>query len=201
MKVLLPFVCMLVWVFAAAPSGARGETFTVFAAASLSDALNDAIKTYQARTQDTVRASGTRRAPHSARQIENGAPADVFISADLEWMDYLQKKSRTACQSLRPRAQRTRADCACRLDNQARHHSRVPARGCARKRPAGSGRSLAASRRVVMRRAHWRRWASGRASSTASRRRAMFARRSCWWPGVKHRSASFTAPTRPSSGG
>jgi molybdate transport system substrate-binding protein len=83
---------MLVWVFAAAPSGARGETFTVFAAASLSDALNDVIKTYQARTQDTVRASYAASAA-LARQIENGAPADVFISADLEWMDYLQKKS------------------------------------------------------------------------------------------------------------
>jgi molybdate transport system substrate-binding protein len=83
---------MLVWVFAAAPSGARAETFTVFAAASLSDALNDVIKTYQARTQDTVRASYAASSA-LARQIENGAPADVFISADLEWMDYLQKKS------------------------------------------------------------------------------------------------------------
>ena len=82
---------MLVWVFAAAPSGARAETFTVFAAASLSDALNDVIKTYQARTQDTVRASYAASSA-LARQIENGAPADVFISADLEWMDYLAGK-------------------------------------------------------------------------------------------------------------
>ena len=57
---------------------------TVFAAASLKNALDEVAPA------GTVVSYGASSA--LARQIESGAPADVFISADLDWMDYLDKK-------------------------------------------------------------------------------------------------------------
>ncbi|MGH7024983.1 MAG: molybdate ABC transporter substrate-binding protein [Caulobacteraceae bacterium] len=64
---------------------------TVFAAASLKEALNTAGWVYVAQFLHPVRFSyGASSA--LARQIEQGAPADVFISADVDWMDYLAKK-------------------------------------------------------------------------------------------------------------
>jgi molybdate transport system substrate-binding protein len=75
-----------------APQPAVAETnITVFAAASLKNALDDANAAF-------TKASGvkvvTSYAASSAlaKQIEQGAPADVFISADLKWMDYLAGK-------------------------------------------------------------------------------------------------------------
>lgn len=59
----------------------------MFAAASLGDAIaavNAAWKQRGGRTVVSLASSSTL-----ARQIENGAPAQVFISADLEWMDYV----------------------------------------------------------------------------------------------------------------
>ena len=76
----------------AALPAAAADTVTVFAAASLTDALNEIGKTYEAKTGQHVvfsfAASSTL-----ARQIENSAGADMFLSADLDWMDYLDKKS------------------------------------------------------------------------------------------------------------
>lgn len=67
-------------------------TVTVFAAASLKNALDDVAQGYTAQTGVPVK---TAYAASSAiaRQIEQGAPADVFISADSDWMDYLAKRS------------------------------------------------------------------------------------------------------------
>src|SRR5262245_56141357 len=64
---------------------------TVFAAASLKNALDDAAKIYQAKTGDKVTISYAASSA-LAKQIESGAPADIFFSADLDWMDYLQEK-------------------------------------------------------------------------------------------------------------
>ena len=67
------------------------DTLLVFAAASLRESL-DAVNA------EWVRQGGARAVPSYAassalaKQVENGAPAQVFISADLEWMDYLEKK-------------------------------------------------------------------------------------------------------------
>jgi molybdate transport system substrate-binding protein len=63
----------------------------VFAAASLRNALDEAAALYATRTGVHVRISYAGSSA-LARQIEAGAPADVFISADLAWMDYLEKK-------------------------------------------------------------------------------------------------------------
>jgi molybdate transport system substrate-binding protein len=62
----------------------------VFAAASLKNALDDAIADYAKRTGIKVDASYAASGP-LARQIEAGAPADIFISADLTWMDEVAK--------------------------------------------------------------------------------------------------------------
>ena len=64
---------------------------TVFAAASLQEAMDEAAAAYQAATGQPVRVSYAG-SPALARQVEQGAPADVFFSADLGWMDHLQGK-------------------------------------------------------------------------------------------------------------
>ncbi len=59
----------------------------VFAAASLKNALDDVAALYQQRTGKTVAISYAGTAT-LAKQLENGAPADIFFSADMAWMDY-----------------------------------------------------------------------------------------------------------------
>ena len=68
------------------------EKLTIFAAASLSNALTEVDAQYEKATGIKVIHSFASSST-LAKQIENGAPADVFISADLKWMDYLQDKS------------------------------------------------------------------------------------------------------------
>lgn len=63
----------------------------VFAAASLANVLNDLSQTFTAETRIPVTAS-LAASSVLAKQIEAGAPADVFFSADLEWMDYLDQR-------------------------------------------------------------------------------------------------------------
>jgi molybdate transport system substrate-binding protein len=73
--------------FAAGAPLAAQQSITVFAAASLRNALDDTDAAFSQATGIKVVAS---YAASSAlvKQIEQGAPADVFISADLRWMDY-----------------------------------------------------------------------------------------------------------------
>jgi molybdate transport system substrate-binding protein len=70
---------------------ARDKTLVVFAAASMKNALDDVNTTFTRSTGIKVVAS---YAASSAlmKQIEQGAPADVFVSADLDWMDYGSQK-------------------------------------------------------------------------------------------------------------
>lgn len=65
---------------------------TVFAAASLKEAMDQAAALYRTTTGTPVTVSYAASST-LARQIEQGAPADVFVSADLEWMDYLQQRA------------------------------------------------------------------------------------------------------------
>lgn len=85
MRRLVLLLCMLVL-----PLSARAQ-ITVFAAASLTDAMNSIGAAWQKAGNPAARfsygASSTL-----ARQISEGAPANVFASADEQWMDYLQKK-------------------------------------------------------------------------------------------------------------
>jgi molybdate transport system substrate-binding protein len=70
---------------------AAADAVTVFAAASLKEALDENAKAYEAKSGDRVVISYAA-SPALAKQIEAGAPADLFISADLDWMDYLEQR-------------------------------------------------------------------------------------------------------------
>ena len=61
----------------------------VFAAASLTDAMQQVADGYSKSSGTTVKISFAASSA-LAHQIESGAPADVFVSADRDWMDYLQ---------------------------------------------------------------------------------------------------------------
>ncbi|MBI1179741.1 MAG: molybdate ABC transporter substrate-binding protein [Alphaproteobacteria bacterium] len=75
----------------ASPVRAQSQGLTVFAAASLTNALQDIGERYTKETGVPVRFSFASSSA-VARQIEAGAPADVFVSADTEWADYLEKR-------------------------------------------------------------------------------------------------------------
>jgi len=66
------------------------DTLTVFAAASLKNALDDVDAEFAKTTGIKVTASYAASSA-LAKQIEQGAPADVFASADVDWMDYPQQ--------------------------------------------------------------------------------------------------------------
>ena len=78
----------------AAPAAHADEQVVVFAAASLKNALDEVNKACE---KDVGEAAKISYAASSAlaKQIEEGAPADVFISADLDWMKYLSDKKLT----------------------------------------------------------------------------------------------------------
>ena len=87
---MLKFIAILSGVLAlAAPlrPAAAPKPLTVFAAASLKNSLDAVDAAYMQKTGAVVRASYAGSSV-LARQIEQGAPVDVFISADVDWMDY-----------------------------------------------------------------------------------------------------------------
>jgi len=87
-RLLLPFVVMLAMLSAVC---ARADNVTVFAAASLKEALDDIAAGFHEATDHTatVVLAGSSVL---ARQIRQGAPADVFISASPDWMDDLERE-------------------------------------------------------------------------------------------------------------
>jgi molybdate transport system substrate-binding protein len=74
------------------PQAQAKEKITVFAAASLKTALDAVNAAWTAETGNEATISYAASSA-LAKQIEQGAPADVFISADLDWMAYLTDKS------------------------------------------------------------------------------------------------------------
>jgi len=73
-------------------SDSRFKTITVFAAASMKNALDDVSETFTTRIGIKVVTSYDASSA-LMKQIEGGAPADAFVSADLKWMDYgVEKK-------------------------------------------------------------------------------------------------------------
>jgi len=88
--VLIAWLVIVLLVPAHVP--ASSADLRVFAAASLKDAIGDANVRYQRVTGRKVVAS-FGGSDTLAQQIKNGTPADIFISADIDWMDYLAKHS------------------------------------------------------------------------------------------------------------
>ena len=85
---------LAVALFAVVPASLAQEKVTVFAAASLKNALDEvnAAWTASAGKDATISYAASSAL---AKQIEEGAPADIFISADLDWMAYLSDKGFT----------------------------------------------------------------------------------------------------------
>lgn len=84
---------LAVLLLAAIPAYAA-DTVTVFAAASLKNALDDVNAACEAEVGEKATVSYAASSA-LAKQIEEGAPADVFMSADLDWMKYLSDKNLT----------------------------------------------------------------------------------------------------------
>lgn len=92
---------------AAVPADARASStaeavpaILIFAAASLTDPVGELARAFSAREAGPGQSAPARVRVRTsfaassvlARQIEAGAPADVFLSADTEWMDYLEQR-------------------------------------------------------------------------------------------------------------
>jgi molybdate transport system substrate-binding protein len=69
-----------------------GKAVLVFAAATLKPALDEAVASWRATGQGGEVSVAYGPTPALAKQIENGAPADIFLSADPAWMDYLAER-------------------------------------------------------------------------------------------------------------
>jgi molybdate transport system substrate-binding protein len=80
--------------FGVGATTAQDNTITMFAAASLTNALDDVDTAFtkQSGIKVVVRYGASSAL---ARQIDQGAPMDVFASADLQWMDYCARKKAT----------------------------------------------------------------------------------------------------------
>jgi molybdate transport system substrate-binding protein len=91
MRRIAYFVSAIAILLLAAQPVAAQEALTVFAAASLKNALDDVNAAFSKASGIKVTASYAASSA-LARQIEAGAPADAFISADLKWMDYVADK-------------------------------------------------------------------------------------------------------------
>lgn len=83
---------------AALAGSASGQELTVFAAASLKNALQQVAEAYEAQTGTDLHLSFAGSSA-LARQIQAGAPADVFISAHPAWMDVLAQDGLIAADS------------------------------------------------------------------------------------------------------
>jgi molybdate transport system substrate-binding protein len=73
------------------PAGAQEKSLTVFAAASMKNALDAVDAAYTARAGVKIAVSYAASSV-LAKQIDQGAPADIFVSADTDWMDYVTKQ-------------------------------------------------------------------------------------------------------------
>jgi molybdate transport system substrate-binding protein len=78
--------------YAALCCGAHAGEIKLYAAASLTDALTELSAIYEKNYPDVVIKKSFAGSSTLAKQIENGAPADLFISADMDWVGYLQKR-------------------------------------------------------------------------------------------------------------
>lgn len=82
-------------------SAAHAEDLLVFAAASTKNAVDDIIEAYEAKGGGINVEASYASSSDLAKQIENGAPAALFISADTKWADYLSTRDLVAADGRR----------------------------------------------------------------------------------------------------
>ena len=92
LRALLALAALAVSLAGGLPAARAADQVTVFAAASLKNALDAINAAWQRETGKSATISYAASSA-LAKQIEQGAPADIFISADLDWMDYLADKN------------------------------------------------------------------------------------------------------------
>jgi molybdate transport system substrate-binding protein len=91
MKNFLKIVTTLFCLFLLAAPVCAGEV-NLFIAASLKEAINELTDNFAKRNPGVKFVKNYGASGALVKQIENGAPSDIFISANLEWMDYLRNK-------------------------------------------------------------------------------------------------------------
>lgn len=79
-----------------------GITVRVYAAASLSNAVTEIARRYEKQYPSIKVVLVFAASSSLARQIQTGAPADIFFSADQDWMNYLVKKQKIARSQVKP---------------------------------------------------------------------------------------------------
>jgi molybdate transport system substrate-binding protein len=92
LRILLTLLCLTVQSTSLPAAETKRPQILVFAAASLTDALQEIGAAYE-RTSGVGVKMSFDSSSNMARQIEAGARADVFFSADTQWMDYLQSRN------------------------------------------------------------------------------------------------------------
>lgn len=88
MKKIIGVLLSLTTLFVSLSTSAS-QKITLFAAASLTNAMQEIATSYQTEHQDSEIVFSFASSSVLAKQIEQGAPADIFMSADQKWMDYL----------------------------------------------------------------------------------------------------------------
>ena len=182
-RFLLAVVCLtspLLMAHAAPPVPARGPetTLLVFAAASLTEALEEVDRAFSATTHIGVKTSYAASSL-LAKQIEAGAHADVFFSADREWMDYLDTRGLLRAATRTDVLGNTLVLIApLQSPVQLQIGAEFPAaRGARRRAPRHGGSGLGAGGTVCARRAHaLRRLGGGGTAPGARGKRACGAR-------------------------
>src|SRR5262249_28768796 len=95
---MLRLLTLLAVVLLALP--ARAQELTVLAAASLTDAMRDIARVWETPDRPKLRFSFDASST-LARQIDQGAPANIFASADLQWMDWAASRNLIAADTRR----------------------------------------------------------------------------------------------------
>ncbi|MDE2770793.1 MAG: molybdate ABC transporter substrate-binding protein [Bacteroidota bacterium] len=91
----LILVAVFLAVGCSSSSDSHKASVTVFAAASLTDALNELVMSFESQHPDITVYTHVGPTSLLARQIQQGAPADVFMAASPDWINYLREHSLT----------------------------------------------------------------------------------------------------------
>ena len=94
MRLLL--VAVFLAIGCSSSSDSHKASVTVFAAASLTDALNELVMSFESQHPEITVYTHVGPTSLLARQIQQGAPADVFMAASPDWIDYLRENSLTS---------------------------------------------------------------------------------------------------------